>query len=268
MALNQAKYLWPSLKIIAKRAGARGRVVGARPRPGYSQSVLFDPDKKEVTLKAVYYGPPLSGKTTNLRQLKELLAKDGAGDLVTLDSASDRTLFFDVLPTFYQTAEDYRIKVKWFTVPGQVVHAATRRLVLAGADAIVFVADAHLEAASINNEYWHGMRQYLSQGGLKPERIPTIIQFNKCDMPGTRPQQEISALAQGSVEPIFCASAVDGRGVSDTARALLFMMLRNLDLMCNFGQRFGVVAEDFIDDLFGKQAHSAQELRDVAGKKL
>src|SRR5258706_14267156 len=107
--------------------------------------------QREIALKIVYYGPPLSGKTTNLQALHHLLNGDSRGRLMTLDTADDRTLFFDVLPVFFKTQSGYKIKIKLYTVPGQVMHASTRRLVLEGADGAVFVADSQLDETKANN---------------------------------------------------------------------------------------------------------------------
>src|SRR5262245_13643523 len=97
---------------------------------------------RELAVKVVYYGPALSGKTTNLQALHERVSSDVRGRLLCVDTKDDRTLFFDMLPVYFRTTGDLKVKIKLYTVPGQVMHSATRRLVLQGADAIVFVADA------------------------------------------------------------------------------------------------------------------------------
>ena len=102
----------------------------------------FNSREKEITLKVVYYGPALSGKTTNIQALHRMLDSESRGKLMTLDTRGDRTLFFDLLPLHFRSQSGFAIKLKLFTVPGQVMHAATRRVVLAGSDAICFIADS------------------------------------------------------------------------------------------------------------------------------
>ena len=98
--------------------------------------------EREITVKVVYYGPALSGKTTNLQQLHEMMSHDSRGKMVTLDTTDDRTLYFDFLPIQFATLNDVSVKIKMFTVPGQVMHKSTRKVVLAGADAVAFIADS------------------------------------------------------------------------------------------------------------------------------
>src|SRR5687767_8801875 len=114
--------------------------------------------QKEITLKIVYYGPPLSGKTTNLKSLHQLLNGKSCGQLMTLNTSDDRTLFFDVLPMYFKTNGGYRIKIKLYTVPGQTMHASTRRLVLEGADGVAFIADSQRDEAKTNNEFWLSLK--------------------------------------------------------------------------------------------------------------
>ena len=135
----------------------------------------FSSAQREIVIKIVYYGPPLSGKTTNLQSIHKLLGAKTCGRLTTLDTADDRTLFFDLLPLIVSSASGYKIKIKLFTVPGQVIHAATRRLVLQGADGIVFVADSQLAEAKTNNEFWKGMKGHIAENGLNPSNVPTVI---------------------------------------------------------------------------------------------
>src|SRR5664279_4731961 len=106
--------------------------------------IEFDELEQRMVLKLVYYGPALSGKTTNLLQLHDLLVREGRGDLMMLDTADDRTIFFDLLPFFLKTPSSLKIKIKVYTVPGQVRHDATRKAVLQRADGIAFIADSQL----------------------------------------------------------------------------------------------------------------------------
>lgn len=200
----------------------------------------FNVADREIVLKVVYYGPPLSGKTTNLQEVHRVLDPQVCGRLTTLDTSDDRTLFFDLLPVLLESSSGYRIKLKLFTVPGQVVHAATRRLVLSGADGVVFVAHAQKSEAALNNEFWHGMQHYMEESGVHPGMIPTVIQFNKCDLPDARTPDDIERLRSRSREPLFTAVAVRGDGVMETLRGLLSLLFKDLNRRYDFENKFGI----------------------------
>lgn len=211
----------------------------------------FNTAQREIVLKVVYYGPPLSGKTTNLQALHRLLRPENCGRLTTLDTANDRTLFFDVLPVTMNTRSGYRIKLKLFTVPGQVIHAATRRLVLSGADAVVFVADSQRSESQNNNEFWRGMRRFLSENGLDADSIPVVIQFNKRDLPNGRSEDELVEVARKGREPVYPAVAIRGDGVLDTLFGLLELLFVDLDRRYNFIERFSITTEEMLSGMFG-----------------
>lgn len=212
--------------------------------------VQFNLSQREILLKLVYYGPALSGKTTNLQAVHELLSPDARGRLMTLDTANDRTLFFDMLPVFFNTASGFKFKLKLYTVPGQVMHNSTRRIVLAGADGVAFVADAQLAEAKANNEAWRGMVDNLKQNGLDPTTLPIVIQFNKCDLPNIRSDEELEQMRARSREPIFKAIATQRQGVIETLYALVQMTFRKLDQEQEFERKFGVREKDFLRQLF------------------
>ena len=139
-----------------------------------------DFNERQITLKLVYYGPPLSGKTTNLKALHARVEEWNRGRLMTLDTRDDRTLFFDLLPIFFRVSGlSFRMKV--YTVPGQPMHDATRRVVLQGCDGVVFVADSSPAQIDANHVAWLGLARHLGNLGL--ERIPVIVQYNKRDLP-------------------------------------------------------------------------------------
>ena len=211
----------------------------------------FNVAQREIVLKVVYYGPPLSGKTTNLQEVHKLLDPRSCGRLTVLNTADDRTLFFDLLPVLMSSSQGYRIKLKLFTVPGQVVHAATRRIVLAGADGVIFVADSRLKEAKANNDYWHGMQHYLRETGIDPNSIPTVIQFNKRDLGEIRSDTELDDLRKAQPEPIFTASAVRGEGVLETLHGLLEIMFAQLDVRYNFRAKFDISGDEFLEQVFG-----------------
>ncbi len=210
----------------------------------------FNVAQREIILKVVYYGPPLSGKTTNLQSIHRLLDPKSRGHLTILNTADDRTLFFDLLPVIITTDSGYRLKLKLFTVPGQVIHAATRRIVLAGADGVVFVADSQLALAKANNDYWHGMRGYLRESGLEPDDLPTVIQFNKRDLKEIRSDADLEAMAKRGAEPIYKAVALRGDGVMETLRGLLGIMFQHLNRRYDFEQKFKISSEAFMTSIF------------------
>src|SRR6185369_12012010 len=132
-----------------------------------------------LTLKLVYYGPPLSGKTTNLHALYTKVDMLNRGRLMTLDTRDDRTLFFDLLPIFFRTAS-FSFRIKVYTVPGQPVHEATRKIVLAGTDGVVFVADSSPDQHQANRASWHNLVANLANFAL--DKIPVVVQYNKRDL--------------------------------------------------------------------------------------
>ena len=213
-------------------------------------------DTREITLKIVYYGPALSGKTTNLQQIHELLSAESRGDMVTLDTQDDRTLYFDFLPVEVGTENDYLIKLKLFTVPGQVMHRLTRRVVLAGADAVAFVADSQRDAASANAYSYRDLESNLKSNGIDIQNLPQVVQFNKRDLENIKPLAEIRQAWEGTGIPTVPALAIRGEGVIETFAALLEALYRNLDERHAFSSKFGISLTDFLDGV----------LKDVAQK--
>ncbi len=199
---------------------------------------------REITVKVVYYGPALSGKTTNLQQLHALMAPQARSQMVTLDTKEDRTLYFDFLPIEFGTSGGFAVKTKLFTVPGQVMHRSTRKVVLGGADAVVFVADSQRAGASANQYSWRDMEANLKANGIDFKRMPKVVQFNKRDLPDVKGLQEIKD-AWGDI-PTFPAVAVRGEGVLETFRELMRLLFRSLDEKHQFAVKFGVAEEDFL----------------------
>lgn len=212
--------------------------------------VQFNHSQREITLKLVYYGPALSGKTTNLQVVHQYMNPESRGRLMTLDTADDRTLFFDLLPVFFQTNSGFKVKLKLYTVPGQVMHNSTRRIVLSGADGVVFVADSQRSEARANNEAWKGLKENLAQNGIDPDAIPIVIQFNKRDLPNTRTDEELDALRSRSKEPIFAAVALRGEGVIDTLLKCLQLAFRHLNTQHDFERKFGLSEKQFLREIF------------------
>src|SRR3990172_10501929 len=148
--------------------------------------VAFNNELREIALKVVYYGPALSGKTTNLQSLFQKIDPKVRGRLMTLDTKDDRTLFFDMMPVFFRTTSGVKVKLKLYTVPGQVMHESTRRIVLQGTDAVAFVADGRRSEAASTLAYWNNMLKNLEANGLDPKSLPLVIQKNKMDLPDVR----------------------------------------------------------------------------------
>ena len=203
---------------------------------------------REITVKVVYYGPALSGKTTNLQILHEMMDKTSRSKMVTLDTTGDRTLYFDFLPIEFGTTTGFAVKIKLFTVPGQVMHKSTRKVVLAGADAVAFIADSQRASASANAYSWRDMEANLKSNGIDFDEIPKVVQFNKRDLPDVKPLQEIKD-AWGDL-PTFPAVAIRQEGVRETFRELLRQLYRSIDDRHSFGEKFGVSEEDFLKGVF------------------
>ncbi len=218
----------------------------------------FNASQKEVTLKVVYYGPALSGKTTNLQVLHRFLDASARGQLATLDTKGDRTLFFDLLPVNFHTRLGWTVKLKLFTVPGQVVHESTRRIVLSGADAVVFVADSQRDQTPANNQSFKSMHDNLKGHGLDVNRIPTVIQFNKRDLPNIRSDAELAEIARRGREPIYQAIAVQGVGVVETFHGILGLLWQHLDAERDFSRKIGASREEFFASVFGKLGPTLQ----------
>lgn len=217
---------------------------------------------RELTIKLVYYGPALSGKTTNLQAIHQLVNTGGRGRLMTLDTKDDRTLFFDLLPLSFVAGSGLTVRLKLFTVPGQVIHNATRRLVLQGADGVAFVADSQKAETKANAAAFVNLKQNLKDNGLDPAKIPLVIQFNKRDMPEVRSDQEIDQLAAKGKEPVFKAVATRGVGVIDTFLGLVSATWSQLEKDHQLKQKFQLNPAELIDSLtarFGLDAPQAQQ---------
>ena len=205
---------------------------------------------REVAIKLVYYGPALSGKTTNLKALHELSREDSRGRLMTLETKDDRTLFFDMLPLVFKADSKegaMSLRVKVFTVPGQVVHASTRRLVLQGADGIAFIADSQTSETENNAASFLDLKENLKELGRSMRDVPLVIQFNKRDLRDVRSDTEIDELAKRGKELVYKASAVKGRGVLESFFGLLDRSWRKLDAEHDLKDKLGISADGFLE---------------------
>lgn len=206
--------------------------------------------QRELTVKIVYYGPGLSGKTTNLGMIYERAKQDVRGRLLTVETHDDRTLFFDLLPVFFSTANGFKIKIKLFTVPGQVIHNATRRIVLQGADGVAFIADSRRAAGPDNNAYWKNLIENMRENALDPAQVPIVIQFNKRDLPDTRTDAELEDARRKGTEPVVGAIAIRGIGVLETLYAVLQAAFRNLDARAGLSRNIGLSEKEFLGQIF------------------
>jgi mutual gliding-motility protein MglA len=214
--------------------------------------IEFDEANKKLVLKLVYYGPALSGKTTNLLCLHDTLQLEGRGELMMLDTTEDRTIYFDLLPFFYVAPSGLKIKVKVYTVPGQVRHDATRKAVLQRSDGVVFIADSLISQQAVNAESFANLEQNLALVGLDIEKLPLIIQFNKRDLPEIMVEQELRDTWNPTGLPVFMASALKGWGVLETFQTAIGGLFDSIDQKIGLREQFLVDRETFIKALIKK----------------
>ena len=211
--------------------------------------IEYDELDQRMVLKLVYYGPALSGKTTNLLQLHDLLIREGRGDLMMLDTTDDRTIFFDLLPFFLKTPSGLKIKIKVYTVPGQVRHDATRKAVLQRADGIAFIADSQLTEASNNFESLDNLEKNLAFVGLNIDKVPLVIQFNKRDLDNILSEAEIRRTWEPTGIPVLMASALEGSGVVETFARLAGLTYDLIDRRYGLKDEHGLERDVFVGKL-------------------
>jgi len=185
---------------------------------------------REITCKIVYYGPGRSGKTTNLHYIYSQVPDDRKGKMVSLATQTDRTLFFDFLPLDLGQISGFTTKFQLYTVPGQVYYQTTRKLVLQGADGVVFVADSQARQLQENIESMQDLHANLGEQGIDARQIPLAIQYNKQDLPSDMilsvPELEDALNFWGA--PNFAADALHGHGVFETLRGISESVLKKL----------------------------------------
>lgn len=191
--------------------------------------VLFNYSTRELTAKIVYYGPGLCGKTTNLQFIYESLPDNvKKGKMLSLATKTDRTLFFDFLPIELGKIRGMKTRVQLYTVPGQVFYNSTRKLVLKGADGVVFVADSQSKMVEANVESYKNLEDNLREMGLRIEETPVVMQFNKRDLPHLASIEEMNTQINRHNAPFYEAVATTGIGVEDTLKAITKLVLNNL----------------------------------------
>ena len=190
--------------------------------------VLFNYSTKELTAKVVYYGPGLCGKTTNLQWIHEKLPIKNKGKMLSLATEADRTLFFDFLPIELGSIRGMKTRIQLYTVPGQVFYNATRRMVLKGADCVVFVADSQEPMLDANLDAVRNLRENLEANEIEADEIPTVLQYNKRDLPNALPIEILNEKLNPRGLPYFEAVAMKGIGVEETLKGATTLVFRAL----------------------------------------
>jgi signal recognition particle receptor subunit beta len=183
---------------------------------------------KELNCKIVYYGPGLCGKTTNLQHIFSKTRADARGKLINLATETERTLFFDFLPIDLGVVRGFKVRFHLYTVPGQVFYDASRKLVLRGADGVIFVADSQPSRHEANIESVENLAENLLATGQRLDQLPYIMQYNKRDLPDVAPIEELRAALNPMGVPEFEANAKSGAGVFETLKALSKLVLVKL----------------------------------------
>jgi hypothetical protein len=183
---------------------------------------------REINCKIVYYGPGLCGKTTNLQTIYQRTAPDARGKMISLATETERTLFFDFLPLALGDIRGFKTRFHLYTVPGQVFYDASRKLILKGVDGVVFVADSQEERLDANIESLENLKDNLDEQGYQLEKIPFVIQYNKCDLSNLTTLDELRELLNPDEVPEFEACALTGEGVFETLKAVAKKILIEL----------------------------------------
>jgi mutual gliding-motility protein MglA len=192
---------------------------------------LINYSQREISCKIVYYGCGLCGKTTNLKYVYSRIAAASRGQLISLATELDRTLFFDFMPLDLGTISGFKTRFHLYTVPGQVFYNASRKLVLKGVDGIIFVSDSQVERMDANIESLGNLEQNLKEHNLHLEEMPFVIQHNKRDLPNILSVADLEARLNPRGVPYFEAVASQGIGVFDTLKCASKMVLSNLARM-------------------------------------
>ena len=189
---------------------------------------LVNYSTREITCKIVYYGAGRSGKTSNLQYIHAFVPEDRRGAMVSLATETERTLFFDFLPLDLGLISGFRTRIQLYTVPGQVYYSATRRLVLRGADGVVFVVDSQRERFDENFESFRSLHEQLLEEDVDPGDFPLVVQYNKRDLPGVFSVTELEDTFNYRDLPSFPAVAVEGDGVFPTLKSVSTLVLQSL----------------------------------------
>ncbi len=183
---------------------------------------------KEINCKIVYYGPGLGGKTTNIQYIYQKTSSQNKGQMITLNTENERTLFFDFLPLDLGEIRGFKTRFHLYTVPGQVFYEASRKLILRGVDGLVFVADSQVERMEANIESYQGLEKNLADQGYDVSKVPVVMQWNKRDLPNIVPVEDLQMQLNKRKFPAFEATAVSGEGVFETLKMISKSVLLNI----------------------------------------
>jgi hypothetical protein len=190
--------------------------------------VLVNRILKEITLKIVYYGPGLSGKTTNIEYIHKHIDPNNRGRLVSVKTDTERTLFFDFLPVDIGRVKGMRLRVHLYSVAGQVLYDASRRLILKGCDGIIFVCDCQKERLDANIESFENLKKNMLINSVVFDSVPMVMQYNKTDMPNSMSEEDIQKIFNpDSKYPDFNANALTGRNVFETFKTMIRLIMQN-----------------------------------------
>ena len=212
---------------------------------------MAEREGNSLSFKLVYYGPAQSGKTTNLLRLHDQLSPELKGEMMTMETKDDRTLFFDLLPLGFRTPSGLLIKFRLFTVPGQIAHDGTRKAVLSRADGVIFVADSARAQETNNAESFQSLSDNCRRVGLDFEHLPLVVQFNKRDLPSAVPEDEIRARWSAAPWPLVFATALNGEGVSESFAALLAAVYQHHLVPQELASLHGLSQADFVAGAMG-----------------
>ncbi len=183
---------------------------------------------KEINCKIVYYGPGLGGKTTNIQYIYQKTSSQNKGQMITLNTENERTLFFDFLPLDLGEIRGFKTRFHLYTVPGQVFYEASRKLILRGVDGLIFVADSQVERMEANIESYQGLEKNLAEQGYDLARVPMVMQWNKRDLPNVVPVEDLQFQLNKKKFPAFEAVANNGLGVFETLKMVSKSVLLNI----------------------------------------
>ena len=184
---------------------------------------------RTVSCKIVYYGPGLSGKTTNIQKIHELMPDDRRGELTSIKTEGDRTLFFDFMSLDLGKIAGMKTRFQLYTVPGQVYYNATRKLVLQGADGVVFVADSGADRMAENIESWQNLQENLAENNLSLDHLPVVLQWNKRDLAETLSTEDLDAKLNTIDAPTFESVATTGEGVLETLKSVCAIVCKTIN---------------------------------------
>jgi len=183
---------------------------------------------KEINCKVVYYGPGLSGKTTNLKYIYDNSEPETRGKLISVSDDNGRSVFFDFLPMDLGEINGFKTRFHLYTVPGQVMNEASRKLILKGVDGVIFVADSQKERMDANKKSLEKLLDHLEDYGYEAKQIPLVFQYNKRDIKGVMQKEEMSEFLNIHSKPEIEAEAINGKGVYDTLRTITKLVLNEL----------------------------------------